>query len=164
MKSASHSGGSPGIVIVPGAMAFTRTSGASAFASTFVSITTPAFEAECAMYPGHPSRPPVSAKLMMVPFVRRRRGAAACEQKKGAFRLVSSEASQISSVVETMLEVRKFAALLTRISSRPNCLAVPSNNRLISETFVKSAAIAQLLRPSFSISPTADCASLAEVR
>src|SRR5229473_8494863 len=59
MNSASHSGGSPGIVIVPGVMALTRTSGASAFASTFVSITTPAFETECAMYPGQPSSPPV---------------------------------------------------------------------------------------------------------
>src|SRR5258708_13611306 len=83
MKSASHPGGSPGIVIVPGAMAFTRTSGASAFASTFVSITTPALETEWGMYPGQPSSPPVSAKLMMVPLVRRRNGAAACAQKKG---------------------------------------------------------------------------------
>src|SRR5258708_129810 len=100
MKSASHSGGSPGIVIVPGAMAFTRTSGASAFARTFVSITTPAFETECAMKAGQPSSPPESAKLMIVPRVRRSKGAAACAQKNGAFRFESSEASQISSVVE----------------------------------------------------------------
>src|SRR5438445_13448586 len=100
-------------------MAFTSTSGPSAFDNTFVSITTAAFETECAMYPGQPSSPPVSAKLMMVPFVRLRSGAAACAQKKGAFRLVASEASQISSVVETTVDGRKFDALLTRMADRP---------------------------------------------
>src|SRR5438552_5379293 len=38
LNSASHSGGSPSMVMVPGAMAFTRTSGASAFASTVVNM------------------------------------------------------------------------------------------------------------------------------
>src|SRR6266403_752241 len=66
----------------------------------FRRITTPAFETECATYAGHPSKPPVSAKLMIVPLDRRRSGAAACAQKKGAFRFASSEASQTSSVVE----------------------------------------------------------------
>ena len=116
------------------------------------------------MYPGQPSSPPVSAKLMMVPLVRRRNGAAACAQKKGALRFVSSELSQISSVVETMLAGRKLAALLTRMSSRPNCFAASSKRRLMSETLVRSAAIAVPRRPSFSISATADCASNVEER
>src|SRR6201993_1964821 len=106
-NSCSHSGGSPGIVMVPGAIAFTRTSGASAFARHFVSITTPAFAIECDTYPGHPSNPPVSAKLTIEPFERRNMGAAACAQKNGAFTFVSREASQISSVVEITLPGKK---------------------------------------------------------
>jgi len=116
------------------------------------------------MYPGQPRSPPVSAKLMIVPLVRRRSGPAACAQKKGAFKLVSNEASQISSVVETTLDGRKFAALFTRMSNRPSCFAVSSNSRLISHPLVKSAAIAQLLRPNLSISATADCAFTVELR
>ena len=107
------------MVIVPGAIAFTRTSGASAFASTFVNITTPAFEMECGMKPGHPSSPPASAKFTIAPFVRRSNGAAACAQKNPAFKFVSSDASQISSVVETMLAGKKFAALFTKNIQSP---------------------------------------------
>src|SRR6266436_5204132 len=107
-KPASHSGGSPAMVMVPGAIAFTRTSGASAFASTFVSITTPAFETECAIYPGQPNSPPVSAKLIIVPLVRRRSGAAACAQKNGALGLVQTEAAERASVVESMVAYRRL--------------------------------------------------------
>src|SRR5258708_39884631 len=96
-NSSSHSGGSPGIVIVPGAIAFARTSGASAFAKHFVNITTPAFEIECEINPGQPSNPPVSAKCTIDPFDRRIIGSAACAQKNVDFHVVSSEASQISS-------------------------------------------------------------------
>src|SRR6266481_7205136 len=123
-NSCSHSGGSPGMVIVPGAIAFTRTSGASALARHFVSITTPAFDTECDTYPGHPSNPPVSAKLTIEPFERRNIGAAACAQKNGAFTFVFSEASQISSVVEITLPGRKFAARFTSKSKRPNSFPV----------------------------------------
>src|SRR6266699_2074451 len=83
LNSASHSGGSPSMVMVPGAMAFTRTSGASAFASTVVNMITPAFEMECGMNPVQPRSPPVSAKLMITPSVLLSQGAAACGQKIG---------------------------------------------------------------------------------
>src|SRR5271165_5314257 len=105
------------MVIVPGAIAFTRTSGASAFAKLFVRLITPAFATECGINPGQPSNPPVSAKFTIDPFERRNIGAAACEQKNGDFTLVSSEASQISSVVEITLPGKKFAALFTSKSS-----------------------------------------------
>src|SRR5271156_4889093 len=153
-KSASHSGGSPGMVIVPGAMAFTRTSGASDFASTRVSITTPAFAIECAKYPGHPSSPPVSAKLMITPFVLLSHGAAACAQKNGAFKFASSAASHTSSVVEITLDGKKFAALLIKISSRPNSCAASRTIRRISSTEVSSAPIATARPPTPTISPT----------
>src|ERR1700719_4046290 len=84
-NSCSHSGGSPGMVTDPGAIAFTRTSGASAFAKHFVNITTPALEIECELNPVQPRNPPVSEKFTIEPFERRSIGAAACAQKKGAF-------------------------------------------------------------------------------
>src|SRR5260370_33185979 len=111
-------------------MAFARTPGANAFANPFVSITTPVFETECATYPGHPSKPPVSAKLMIVPLDRRKSGVAASAQKKGAFRFPSSEASQTSSDVQIMLEGRKLAAQFPRISRRPHCCAASYTQRL----------------------------------
>src|SRR2546429_285632 len=76
---------------------------------------------------------PIS-KLMITPSVLLSQGAAACAQKNGARKFVSSEESQISSVVDTMLAGRKLAALFTRMSRRPNCFPASSNTRLISET------------------------------
>ena len=49
MKSVSHSEGSPDMVIVPGAMALTRTSGASSLARHFVSMMMPALDMQCGM-------------------------------------------------------------------------------------------------------------------
>jgi hypothetical protein len=49
MKSLSNSGGSPGIVMVPGTIALTRISGAKTFAKHRVSMMTPAFETQWGM-------------------------------------------------------------------------------------------------------------------
>src|SRR5208283_5388953 len=100
MKSASHSGGSPGIVIVPGAIAFTRTMGANSFARIRVIMTTPAFETEWGRKFFQPSNPPMSAKLITTPLPDfSRNGAAAWAQKNGAFKFVSSDEYQLASVV-----------------------------------------------------------------
>jgi len=80
-------------------------------------------------------------------------------RKNPAFRFVSSEASQISSVVEIMLAGKKFAALFTKISNRPNSFPAFSNSARISATFRKSAEMATARRPIFSISVTVSCAS-----
>jgi hypothetical protein len=108
------------MVIVPGAIAFTRTSGASAFAKLFVKLITPALATECPMNPGQPRIPPVSEKFTITPCERRNIGAAACATKNGALTFVSSEASHTSSVVEITLPGKKFAALFTSKSRRPS--------------------------------------------
>src|SRR5579883_2495595 len=66
-KSSCHSAGSPSMVIVPGAMAFTRTRGASSFARIRVIRITPDFASECGRYSHHPSKPPISAKFTITP-------------------------------------------------------------------------------------------------
>src|SRR3989442_2107722 len=91
-------------------------------------------------------------------------GQAACAQKKGDFRFVSREASHVSSEVDSNSVCRKLAALLIRISSRPNSFAVSSKSRLISESLLRSAATATPRRPNFSISATALRASALEER
>src|SRR5215471_11337537 len=124
IKSDCHSGGSPGMVIVPGAMALTRTLGASSLARTRVRRMTPALEMEWGRNSRQPMRPPVSAKLTMTPFPDCvRYGAADWQQKNEALRLVSREASQVASEVWPNLVSRKLAALLIRMSRRWNSLA-----------------------------------------
>jgi len=64
MKSASHSGGSPGIVIVPGAMAFTPNFRRQRLRQHFRQHHQRRLSkrsAEC--NPGQPSIPPVSAQI-----------------------------------------------------------------------------------------------------
>ena len=58
----------------------------------------------------------MSAKLTMTPRLCLSSGAAAWEQKNGAFKLVSSDSLQRFSVVEPNSVWTKFAALLTRMS------------------------------------------------
>jgi len=98
-NSASHSGGSPAIVIVPGAIAFTRHIRGQRLRQTLRQHHQASFRKPNAKYTrANPAIPPVSAKFTIDPFERRSIGAAACAQKNGAFTFVSSDASQIAAV------------------------------------------------------------------
>src|SRR5262249_48350962 len=111
----------------------------------------PVFETECAMYPGHPEIPPPSEKFTITPFERRSHGAAACAKKNGPFTFVSSDASQISSVVETTLDGKKFAAQFTTTSIRPNSCDTRCTRPRICSTLVNSACIAAARRPTLQL-------------